>query len=111
MGVFGSLTRRTGLGARTTVGTTGFTRGKVSANQGKGRLTPKMTPRGWYKGVGCRSLGFHTKKGTVVPAKVPVYVIPDLTDCPLKPYVSWSTKRVVVQPLRLPSDKELAQLE
>jgi hypothetical protein len=34
-----------------------------------------------------------------------------ITDCPLKPYVSWSTKRVVVQPLRLPSDKELAQLE
>jgi hypothetical protein len=73
-----------------------------------------------------------------VPAKVPVYVIPDLTDCPvhlspfapfvslslprplthvlprqqqLKPYVSWSTKRVVVEPLRLPSEKELAQLE
>jgi hypothetical protein len=29
----------------------------------------------------------------------------------LKPYVSWSTKRVVVEPLRLPSEKELAQLE
>lgn len=72
MGVFGSLTRRTGLGARTTVGTTGFTRGKVSANQGKGRLTPKMTPRGWYKGVGCRPLGFHTKKGT--PPMLPTSV-------------------------------------
>jgi hypothetical protein len=67
MGVFGSLTRRTGLGARATVGTTGFTRGKISMSQGKGRLTPKMTPRGWNKGVGCRSLGFHTKKGTAPP--------------------------------------------
>jgi len=66
----------------------------------RGVMTPKRTPYGWYKGVGCRSLGRHTRKGQltsftpfvltlnvgkyiVVQSKVPVFIMPDLTNFPV----------------------------
>ncbi|KAL0290516.1 UNVERIFIED_CONTAM: 39S ribosomal protein L41, mitochondrial [Sesamum angustifolium] len=53
-------------------------------------LTSKRSPRGFYKGKNCKPTGFHTRKGgyVVVPEKLPNYVVPDLTDFKLKPYVS-----------------------
>ncbi|KNA24640.1 hypothetical protein SOVF_013830 [Spinacia oleracea] len=53
-------------------------------------LHPKRAPRNYYKGNNCKSTGFHTNKGgyVVVQEKLPIYVVPDLTDFKLKPYVS-----------------------
>lgn len=53
-------------------------------------LTSKTGPRDYYKGKNCKPTGFHTRKGgyVVVQEKLPNYVVPDLTDFKLKPYVS-----------------------
>ncbi|XP_073289079.1 uncharacterized protein [Primulina huaijiensis] len=53
-------------------------------------LTTKKCPRGFYKGKNCKPTGFHTRKGgyVVMPEKLPHYVVPDLIDFMLKPYVS-----------------------
>ncbi|XP_076884963.1 uncharacterized protein LOC143534308 [Bidens hawaiensis] len=53
-------------------------------------LTSKTGPRDYYKGKNCKSTGFHTRKGryVVVQEKLPNYVVPDLTDFKLKPYIS-----------------------
>ncbi|KAG6608261.1 39S ribosomal protein L41-A, mitochondrial-like protein, partial [Cucurbita argyrosperma subsp. sororia] len=53
-------------------------------------LSSKRAPRDYYKGKNCKPTGFHTRKGgyVVVPEKLPNYVVPDLTDFKLKPYVS-----------------------
>ncbi|XP_057983013.1 uncharacterized protein LOC131167948 [Malania oleifera] len=53
-------------------------------------LSSKRAPRDYYKGKNCKSTGFHTRKGgyVVMPEKLPNYVVPDLTDFKLKPYVS-----------------------
>ncbi|KAG5612689.1 hypothetical protein H5410_023970 [Solanum commersonii] len=53
-------------------------------------LTTKKVPRGFYKGKNCKPTGFHTRKGgyVIVQEKLPNYVVPDLTDFKLKPYVS-----------------------
>ncbi|XP_009618698.1 uncharacterized protein LOC107773084 [Nicotiana tabacum] len=53
-------------------------------------LTSKRVPRGYYKGKNCKPTGFHTRKGgyVVMQEKLPNYVVPDLTDFKLKPYVS-----------------------
>ncbi|KNA23315.1 hypothetical protein SOVF_025970 [Spinacia oleracea] len=53
-------------------------------------LHPKRAPRNFYKGNKCKPTGFHTRKGgyVVVQEKLPIYVVPDLTDFKLKPYVS-----------------------
>ncbi|KAF9682501.1 hypothetical protein SADUNF_Sadunf05G0115500 [Salix dunnii] len=53
-------------------------------------LSSKRAPRNYYKGKNCKPTGFHTRKGgyVVVPEKLPNYVVPDLTDFKLKPYVS-----------------------
>ncbi|KAJ8762509.1 hypothetical protein K2173_007948 [Erythroxylum novogranatense] len=53
-------------------------------------LSSKRAPRDYYKGKNCKSTGFHTRKGgyVIMPEKLPNYVIPDLTDFKLKPYVS-----------------------
>lgn len=53
-------------------------------------LSPKRAPRGYYKGKNCKPTGFHTRKGgyVVLQEKLPNYVVPDLTDFKLKPYVS-----------------------
>ncbi|KAL9662779.1 hypothetical protein QQ045_027613 [Rhodiola kirilowii] len=53
-------------------------------------LSSKRAPRNYYKGKNCKPIGFHTRKGgyVVEPEKLPNYVVPDLTDLKLKPYVS-----------------------
>ncbi|KAL0562024.1 hypothetical protein IC582_002472 [Cucumis melo] len=53
-------------------------------------LSSKRAPRDYYKGKNCKPTGFHTRKGgyVVVPEKLPNYVVPDLSDFKLKPYVS-----------------------
>ncbi|KAL5722042.1 hypothetical protein ACHQM5_005610 [Ranunculus cassubicifolius] len=53
-------------------------------------LSSKRAPREYYKGKNCKPTGFHTRKGgyVVVQEKLPNYVVPDLTDFKLKPYVS-----------------------
>ncbi|KAJ0100232.1 hypothetical protein Patl1_21915 [Pistacia atlantica] len=53
-------------------------------------LSSKRAPRDYYKGKNCKPTGFHTRKGgyVVVQEKLPKYVVPDLTDFKLKPYVS-----------------------
>ena len=58
------------------------------------RLTGKDGNKNFYKGRGVRNIGFPTKFGSykVVPAKIQELVVPDLTDCELKPYVSKRTE-------------------
>ncbi|KAJ8541351.1 hypothetical protein K7X08_002167 [Anisodus acutangulus] len=53
-------------------------------------LTTKRVPRGFYKGKNCKPTGFHTRKGgyVIMQEKLPNYVVPDLTNFKLKPYVS-----------------------
>ncbi|KAF4673169.1 hypothetical protein FOL47_010877 [Perkinsus chesapeaki] len=59
---------------------------------GRGPLTAKRAPS-LRKGFGSIGLGTHTKKGffLIDPRFVPQFKVPDLTDCPLKPYVSRQT--------------------
>ncbi|XP_050212616.1 uncharacterized protein LOC126664314 [Mercurialis annua] len=53
-------------------------------------LSSKRAPRDYYKGKNCKPTGFHTRKGgyVIVPEKLPNYIVPDLTNFQLKPYVS-----------------------
>ncbi|WVZ91324.1 hypothetical protein U9M48_037512 [Paspalum notatum var. saurae] len=53
-------------------------------------LSSKRAPRNYYKGKNCKPTGFHTRKGgyVIVDEKLPRFVVPDLTDFKLKPYVS-----------------------
>ncbi|EAY86707.1 hypothetical protein OsI_08090 [Oryza sativa Indica Group] len=55
-----------------------------------GILSSKRAPRDYYKGKNCKPTGFHTRKGgyVMVDEKLPRFVVPDLTDFKLKPYVS-----------------------
>ncbi|KAF3943509.1 hypothetical protein CMV_009518 [Castanea mollissima] len=59
-------------------------------------LSSKRAPRDYYKGKNCKPTGFHTRKGgyVVVNEKLPNYVVPDLTDFKLKPYVSQCPREV-----------------
>ncbi|KDP45653.1 hypothetical protein JCGZ_17260 [Jatropha curcas] len=59
-------------------------------------LSSKRAPRNYYKGKNCKPTGFHTRKGgyVIVLEKLPNYVIPDLTDFKLKPYVSQCASEV-----------------
>ncbi|KAM3325148.1 39S ribosomal protein L41-A, mitochondrial-like [Capsicum chacoense] len=58
-------------------------------------LTAKRGPRNYYKGKNCKPTGFHTHKGgyVLVQEKLPSYVVPELTGCQLKPYVSQCAKK------------------
>ncbi|XP_074581541.1 uncharacterized protein LOC141838050 [Curcuma longa] len=53
-------------------------------------LSSKRGPRDYYKGKNCKPTGFHTRKGgyVMMDEKLPRYMVPDLTDFKLKPYVS-----------------------
>ncbi|XP_078442451.1 uncharacterized protein LOC144712136 [Wolffia australiana] len=58
-------------------------------------LSSKRAPRDYYKGKNCKPTGFHTRKGgyVIVDEKLPRYIVPDLTNFKLKPYVAqcaWS---------------------
>ncbi|XP_010538932.1 PREDICTED: 39S ribosomal protein L41-A, mitochondrial-like [Tarenaya hassleriana] len=59
-------------------------------------LSSKRAPRDYYKGKNCKPTGFHTRKGGYViqPEKLPNYVVPDLTDFKLKPYVSQVAREI-----------------
>jgi large subunit ribosomal protein L41 len=67
--------------------------GRAVPKSGIGALTSKRGPRNFYKGKGCKSTGRHTSKGAYVlmEEKLPKYVVPDLTNCKLKPYVAHDT--------------------
>ncbi|KAI9594962.1 mitochondrial ribosomal protein L27-domain-containing protein [Syncephalis fuscata] len=60
--------------------------------------TPMHTKRGhnYYKGTRSGAMGRHTKHGNYIIdySKVRTYVVPDLTDCDLKPYVSHRTEKI-----------------
>ncbi|XP_062217777.1 large ribosomal subunit protein mL41-like [Phragmites australis] len=53
-------------------------------------LSSKLAPRDYYKGKNCKPTRFHTRKGgyVIVDEKLPRFVVPDLIDFKLKPYVS-----------------------
>ncbi|CAN6252359.1 unnamed protein product [Urochloa humidicola] len=59
-------------------------------------LSSKRAPRDYYKGKNCKPTGFHTRKGgyVIVDEKLPRFVVPDLTDFKLKPYVSQCARDV-----------------
>ncbi|PVU97144.1 hypothetical protein BB559_002132 [Furculomyces boomerangus] len=61
-----------------------------------GVLTSKQG-RNFYKGNKSGSTGRHTKHGSYVVewSKVRTYVVPDMTDFKLKPYVSHRTEKIV----------------
>jgi len=73
-------------------------KGKFGSNQSRGMLTPKRSPVQYYKGKGCRSLGFLSRKGRFVleERKLPYYEVPDLTGFKLKPYVT--NERLLYEP-------------
>ncbi|KAH0290573.1 hypothetical protein M436DRAFT_79952 [Aureobasidium namibiae CBS 147.97] len=53
-------------------------------------LTTKQAGKDYYKGTGTGSMGRHTKFGgyTIDWSKVRTYVVPDLADFHLKPFVA-----------------------
>lgn len=59
-------------------------------------LTSKRGPRNYYKGKGCKPTGRHTSKGgyVLMDEKLPRYIVPDLTNCKLLPYVAHDTPEV-----------------
>ena len=73
---------------------------KAPGKMMNGRMSPKMAPRGFYKGVGARPMGRHTRLGRYVvdPMLVPQYDIPSLVGFELKPYVARNTPLVRVPP-------------
>ncbi|XBH63222.1 hypothetical protein VPH35_117252 [Triticum aestivum] len=52
-------------------------------------LSSKRAPRDYYKGKNCKPTGFHTRKGgyVMVDAKLPRFVVPDLTDFKYQSYL------------------------
>ena len=65
-------------------------RARHAAVKGFLQLTSKRGNKNYYKGNGAASTGQHTSKGgyRILASKLPVFNVPDLTDFPLKPYVS-----------------------
>ncbi|KAK9123961.1 hypothetical protein Sjap_013563 [Stephania japonica] len=59
-------------------------------------LSSKRAPSDYYKGKNCKPTGFHTRKGIVglQDEKLPNYVVPNLTDFKLKPYMSQCASEV-----------------
>ncbi|EDO31931.1 predicted protein [Nematostella vectensis] len=67
----------------------------------RGVLTGKKGNKNFYKGRGVRPPGFHTRRGEykIVQRKVPEFIVPDLSGCDLKPYVSYKAPKVDTPPL------------
>ncbi|KAJ2081266.1 60S ribosomal protein L27, mitochondrial [Coemansia sp. S100] len=65
----------------------------------RGVMTAKKG-RNFYKGNRTGSMGSHTKHGKYVVdlGKVRTYVVPDLTGCELRPYVSHRGEMLKVDP-------------
>uniref|UniRef100_A0A8C4R3W1 Mitochondrial ribosomal protein L41 n=1 Tax=Eptatretus burgeri TaxID=7764 RepID=A0A8C4R3W1_EPTBU len=55
------------------------------------KFTSKRGPRDHYASRGSRPTGRHTSSGkyVIVPEMVPEFVVPSLTGCTLRPYVSY----------------------
>eukprot|EP01122_Echinamoeba_exundans_P002785 TRINITY_DN12770_c0_g1_i1.p1 TRINITY_DN12770_c0_g1~~TRINITY_DN12770_c0_g1_i1.p1 ORF type:complete len:165 (+),score=45.07 TRINITY_DN12770_c0_g1_i1:28-522(+) len=71
----------------------------------RGRLSSKQANKNYYKGKGAPSAGkFIDNKGhyQLVESKTPEIVVPDLSNCELKPYVSWETPVFKVPPPQVP---------
>eukprot|EP00897_Mesotaenium_endlicherianum_P006438 jgi/Mesen1/5822/ME000296S05104 len=73
----------------------GFLRGRSVPGKGISQLTSKRAGKNFYKGKGARNMGRHTRKGSFLleEAKMPTYVVPDLTDFKLKAYVSHTVNK------------------
>jgi len=67
----------------------------------------KRGPRSFGKGRGARSLGNVDSKGhfKYTPRKLPLIVVPDLTDFELKPYVAYGTPKL--ESVSVPKVKDL----
>lgn len=63
-------------------------------------LNTKWAKKGYVKGKGCRSTGWHTSKGKYIidKKKLVEFVVPDLSNFKLKPYVA-TTVRALQYPL------------
>ncbi|KAI6653238.1 hypothetical protein LOD99_3763 [Oopsacas minuta] len=72
----------------------GFLRGKAK----RGTITSKKGNRFFYKGRGVGSRGVHLSKGIyqIQPWRIYNFIVPDLTNCLFKPYVSSRTPIVKV---------------
>ncbi|KFG44067.1 putative 60S ribosomal protein L27 [Toxoplasma gondii RUB] len=72
---------------------------KVGPSKGRGPLLAKFAPVGFKKGFGAIGLGRHTKKGFFIinTMLVPMFKVPDLSNCKLKCYVAPDTYRIVQQ--------------
>ncbi|PFH34234.1 putative 60S ribosomal protein L27 [Besnoitia besnoiti] len=72
---------------------------KVGPSKGRGPLLAKYASSGFKKGFGAVGLGRHTKKGFFIinPMLVPMFKVPDLSNCNLKCYVAPDAYRVVQQ--------------
>eukprot|EP00960_Hanusia_phi_P034899 751347-Hanusia_phi.AAC.8 len=59
-------------------------------------MSSKRAPRNFYKGKGAKSTGFLTKHGNFHKQlhKIEELVVPDLSDCDLRPYVSYRTPKL-----------------
>jgi len=77
-----------------------------------GNISPKMVPRGRYKGRQVRPVGIHTKKGgyLVMRKKLLYFKVPDLSETALKAYVSKNTPKISVSPPEVPKNEKLASL-
>eukprot|EP01128_Nolandella_sp_AFSM9_P008158 TRINITY_DN4719_c0_g1_i1.p1 TRINITY_DN4719_c0_g1~~TRINITY_DN4719_c0_g1_i1.p1 ORF type:complete len:161 (-),score=44.29 TRINITY_DN4719_c0_g1_i1:253-735(-) len=70
----------------------------------RGKTNSKKGPRNFAKGRGARLMGKVSSKGkfTYRSFRTPVFMVPDLTDCELKPYVAYGTPKVKVPPPEVP---------
>eukprot|EP01129_Flabellula_baltica_P007692 TRINITY_DN3006_c0_g1_i1.p1 TRINITY_DN3006_c0_g1~~TRINITY_DN3006_c0_g1_i1.p1 ORF type:complete len:150 (-),score=49.35 TRINITY_DN3006_c0_g1_i1:20-469(-) len=77
---------------------------RVGRTIDRGIQTPKRGNRLNYKGYGAPTMGKHTSKGRfkIMVSRIPEIVVPDLSDCDLKPYVANNTPKVKVAPPTVP---------
>jgi len=82
---------------------------KKGRRQQRGWHISKRGNKRFYKGRGARSLGEVDSKGhfRYNPAKLPVFHVPDLTDCELKPYVAYGTPKLEKVPIPKLADLDL----
>lgn len=62
----------------------------------RGVMSSKSGNKHYFKGRGCNKTGFLTRKGKFVvdPFRIVSFVVPNLTECNLKPYVSFKGAKV-----------------
>jgi large subunit ribosomal protein L41 len=68
-----------------------FSKGRrLVPRKGWKTLDSKRAPHGLSKGKGVKSVGRHTKYGgyKILAHKIPKFVVPDLTDFSLRPYIA-----------------------